>query len=240
MEEEPAAKRPRSEEPASEPATSEPTEQAQFQFSYAAAPKPKKRTDLGNKMIRFEGASERTERKELAAVCEPHGPIAFIDFAYGESSGYVRFKAADGAQAAHFALRAAPPEIAGVTPRWRMLTEEEAETYSAAVKAKRQEGDAKKRESAASSGGRAGARGVMLAFDGVLPNTARSALQAVCEPHGAVAFVDFRFGETSGYVRFKAAEGAQAACAAFAAFAPAVAGAEAAEGAPADATPSWR
>ena len=131
VDDEPAAKRPRCEGAPSGGSAST----SQFQYTYeaptAAATAGKKRSDLGNKMIRFEGASDRTERKALAAACESHGAIAFIDFRYGETSGYVRFKTADGAQAAHRALGSAPPEISGATPRWRMLSEEEAEATAA-------------------------------------------------------------------------------------------------------------
>ena len=198
----------------------------------------KRPSDFGDKVLRFEGASESTERKALATVCEVHGPIAFIDFSYGSTSGYIRFKTADGAQAALFAFKAAPPELSGTTPRWRLLSTDEAEAYSNAVKEKRREGDARKKEG---SEARSGARGVMLSFDGVLPHTERRTLQALCETHGPVAFVDFRFGETSGYVRFKSADGAQAAHAAFASFAPTVAGpTPSSADQPADATPTWR
>ena len=45
--------------------------------------------------------------------------------------------------------------------------------------------------------------GLILRFDGASADTDRSQISSLCAHFGEVAYVDFRFGETMGFVRFR-------------------------------------
>ena len=61
--------------------------------------------------------------------------VAFLDYTRGAPSGFVRFKTADGAKAAYAALEAEERRAGG--PKWRLLTDVEAEEYRKESKAAR-------------------------------------------------------------------------------------------------------
>ena len=218
-----------------------PPQQQQFASSFAP---PSSMAGLtgsgfrGGKILSFAAASPSTDRNQLLAVCGRYGEVAYIDFRFGETTGYVRFRTSEGAQAALNQLIAAPHEVAGCTPTWHLLNEEEAAAYWDASK------KGKAEVAAAGSGPAGGVRtdramqqaarpqlsGVVLAFADADPQTDRGALTSLCSQHGEVAFVDFHFGETTGYVRFKSPHGASTALAALSAVPQAVG----------LATPTWR
>ena len=52
--------------------------------------------------------------------------------------------------------------------------------------------------------------GLILRFDGASADTDRSQISSLCAHFGEVAYVDFRFGETMGFVRFRKPEAANA------------------------------
>ena len=54
----------------------------------------------------------------------------------------------------------------------------------------------------------------VVAFSGVKPDTDRAIISSLCGEYGLVAYVDFRFGETTGMIRFRSTLGARAALAA--------------------------
>ncbi len=181
----------------------------------------------GGKILRFEGASGETDRAELNALLASFGEVKYIDFRFGDTSGYVRFRTPESAQAALVALTATPRVIAGQTPSWRLLRDEEAAAYWEASKKTKVE-ELRVRQQ---PGGMLALapqpmdHGIVLHFDGANTQTDRTELTAACGGPGVVAYVDFRFGATSGYVRFKTPEAALAALTGFAAKPREVAGA---------------
>ena len=170
------------------------------------------------KVLAFEGASPTTDRAEIATLCGAHGEVAFVDFRFGEILGYVRFRSTEGAAAALAALSGGSFEIAGATPRWRLLGDDEATAYwEQSKKARVAAGGASASAVAprpSHKAGSGGAGAIVLRFEQADPQTNRTDLTALCAAHGEVAFVDFSFGSTAGYVRFRSPEGAQAALAA--------------------------
>ena len=199
------------------------TEQRDKAKAERKASKPE-RPVLHGVVLRFEGASENTNRNDLLAACsQGGGDVAFVDFRFGDTSGAVRFKTAEGCQAALQALQGGAVEISGQVPSWRLLSEEEEDAYRSAVQAKKS--GASGSGSAASvpatpAGAPAGAASLepslVVHFDGVGPDASREAVTEACAAHGEIAFVDFRWGATEGYVRFKSAEGARVAATALA------------------------
>lgn len=170
------------------------------------------------KVLAFEGASPTMDRAEIATLCGAHGEVAFVDFRFGETLGYVRFRSTEGAAAALAALSGGSFEIAGATPRWRLLGDDEATAYWEQSKKARVAAGASAASAVAPrpshKAGSGGAGAIVLRFEQADPQTNRTDLTALCAAHGEVAFVDFSFGSTAGYVRFRSPEGAQAALAA--------------------------
>jgi hypothetical protein len=88
-------------------------------------------------VLAFEGAEPNTDRADLTAVCNHYGPVAYVDFRFGSTAGYVRFRTADGARAALGALSSGTISIGGAIPAWRLVPEEEEEQYKLAVQNKK-------------------------------------------------------------------------------------------------------
>jgi hypothetical protein len=161
-----------------------------------------------------------TNRTDLSGLCSHYGAVAYVDFRFGESAGYVRFKSADGARAALKALGAGNIVVGGCTPSWRLLDAEEEEAYREAVQSKKRSA----RDDAGPGVGSGGSQAAVpkevarptepspvLRFEGAGEGGSREAVAEACARHAEVAYVDFRFGDTAGYVRFKSADGARAA-----------------------------
>ena len=164
------------------------------------------------KVLFFENASATTNRNDLIALCARHGDVGFVDFRYGETTGYVRFKRHDGAHAALAALSGGTVEVGGATPSWRLLTAEESAAYNKR-RSETEQRDKARAERQASKPERVVEKGVVLRFEGAATDTNRNDLMAACTAAegSEVAFVDFKFGDTSGSVRFKTAYGCMAA-----------------------------
>mgnify|MGYP001180316038 CR=1 FL=1 len=47
-------------------------------------------------ILRFESASASTDRNDLKQLCSQYGEVAFVDFRFGETTGYIRFRNPDG------------------------------------------------------------------------------------------------------------------------------------------------
>ena len=180
-------------------------------------------------MLAFEAASMQSDRRELMAVCSGYGDVAFVDFKYGVTSGYVRFKHDGSAAAAMEGLVESPVEVSGVVPTWRLMGDDEVDAYWTLTKQQRG-----LQAAASSTNEKAGkpveAYGVVLLFEGAGQEADRAALGLVCSRHGEVAYIDFERGDASGYVRFKQPEAASVALEALAAEPADVGGA----------CPSWR
>jgi len=164
-------------------------------------------------ILRFESASASTDRNDLKQLCSQYGEVAFVDFRFGETTGYIRFRNPDGASAALSALSSDGHEIAGATPSWSALSDEQAEQYMKAATKKKEPAAAGSAPRAAYGGTQrpAGEKGVVLRFEGVDPKTERSELSTLCAHYGDVAYVDFKYGETSGHVRFRSSMGCKTA-----------------------------
>ena len=180
-------------------------------------------------VLTFDGAEPNTDRADLMAICNHYGVVAYVDFRFGATAGYVRFRSADAARAALGALSSGAIAIGGATPTWRQLSEEEEEQYKIAVQNKK-----RLREEAAPQAGHMPPYGAVsaygmqpqasgfasgqalepsavLRFEGASAEASRESVSESCAAHAEVAFVDFRPGATAGYVRFRTAEGARAA-----------------------------
>jgi predicted nuclease of restriction endonuclease-like (RecB) superfamily len=100
------------------------------------APRPSHKAGSGGAgaiVLRFEQADPQTNRTDLTALCAAHGEVAFVDFSFGSTAGYVRFRSPEGAQAALAALGDGKTVIGGATPQWHLLSEEEEHAYREAV-----------------------------------------------------------------------------------------------------------
>ncbi|KAL3914493.1 MAG: hypothetical protein SGPRY_007604 [Prymnesium sp.] len=161
------------------------------------------------RIIAFEGAAEKTDRRELAALCAEYGHVAYVDFRFGETRGFVRFKNESSAAAAVAALSDAPVEVNGAVPSWRLLSDSEVDAYWSQTK---QRAPAAVTAPASAGGDRpVMVYGVVLAFDGVGEETGREEVSALCEQYGVIAHVDYQRGEPNGFVRFKQSADASAA-----------------------------
>ena len=194
-----------------------------------AAPMP-----YAPKVLRFEGANASTDRSAIASLCAQHGEVAYVDFRFGETVGYVRFRTPEGARVAIAALESGSHQVDGATPSWHLLQQAEMQAYWKAAGKRKGEGEQSAahapRDARRGASERPTETGIMLKFDGASADTKREDISSLCAPYGSVAYVDFRFGETSGHVRFRSAEGATAALAALSGGTLEVGGA----------TPSWR
>lgn len=167
------------------------------------------------KILAFEGASKQSDRRELMAVCSAYGDVAFVDFQYGSTRGYVRFKQESSAAAAVNGLAKEPVEVSGVLPTWRLMGDDEVDAYWA--EAKRQRGVQPSTAlpfTGCSVGKPVETYGVVLMFEGAGETADRAGLASLCTKHGEVAYIDFERGRTSGCVRFRQPEAASAALAA--------------------------
>ena len=114
---EPSAKRPKLDEEGGAPAASAhnfapPPAQAQQKPEKAFVP-----FSFAPKILRFDGVSPDTDRNAIASLCKQHGEVAFVDFRFGETTGYVRFRKPEGAKAAQEALTGS--EVSGgAVPSW--------------------------------------------------------------------------------------------------------------------------
>ena len=81
------------------------------------------------KVLQFLGASPTTDRTAIAEACVQYGEVAFVDFRFGETVGYVRFKRHEGARAASDVLASTPIELNGATPTWHLLDQAESKQY---------------------------------------------------------------------------------------------------------------
>lgn len=217
----------------------------QFPAMHIGAPPPPQLV-----LLRFENASVTTERTEVATLCSQFGEVAYVDFRFGEQIGYVRFRRPEAARAAIDALTMYPQQVDGVVPTWRLLGIDETREYWASAKSSKAASVMNAAAAPASQGplaphstpraergaapraleARPAERGLVLAFEGAEPNTDRADLNAVCNHYGVVAYIDFRFGATAGYVRFRTADGARAALGALSSGTISIGGA----------VPSWR
>ena len=171
-------------------------------------------------VLKFERADPSTNRTDLTALCSNYGDVAFVDFKFHETSGYVRFRSSEGAQAALAALGEATVQVGGATPVWRLLSPEEESSYREGVQAhKRLREDAPSRASSKPL-----EPSLVVHVEGLGSTATREELSDACVGHAEVAFVDYRQGETSGYVRFRTATAAQTAAAALAAASPELGG----------------
>ena len=191
-------------------------------YLQAAQQKKRERDEMSREhgtLLKFEHAGAETDRREVKAVCEAHGDVAFVDHAPGETSGHVRFVGAAAASAALAALTAAPVELGGGTPSWSLVEPAAEDAYRQAVQQRR------------GGGGRGGGGGgpswdqapaepqrevgCLLHFDGAGAAADREGVNALIASHDLIAaHVDYRRGEPAGYVRFGTAGAAQAALAA--------------------------
>jgi hypothetical protein len=105
------------------------------------------------KILYFQGACASTDRADLQALCAHYGEVAFVDFRFGETSGYVRFRTPEGAKAASAALAGANIEVGGKTPTWRLLEGEETRAYQHAYQAKSGKGVTAEAAASSSTGG---------------------------------------------------------------------------------------
>ena len=142
--------------------------------------------------------------------------MAHVDFRYGSTTGHVRFRKLEGAQAAFAALSGGAVSIGSAAPAWSTLTAEQAEEYWKQAEASRAAFAAGQAPSGYGGVARpaprdASEKGVVLRFDGAASNTERNDLTALCAHYGDVAYVDFKFGATSGHVRFRSTLGARTA-----------------------------
>lgn len=88
-------------------------------------------------VVHFEGVTPDTSREDLKDVFEEFGEIAWVDFARGETEGYVRFKTAGAAPKAVAALQERKAEINGAEAKLRALEgDEEKEFWIRLEKAK--------------------------------------------------------------------------------------------------------
>ena len=166
-------------------------------------------------LLKFEHAGAETDRREVKAVCEAHGDVAFVDHAPGETSGHVRFVGAAAASAALAALTAAPVGLGGGTPSWspssqrprtrtarRCSSDAAAAVAAAAAAAAARRGTRRRR-----SHGRGGLSAPLRRSRRGRGSRRRQRSDRVARP--VAAHVDYRRGEPAGYVRIGTAGAAQ-------------------------------
>ena len=180
-----------------------------------AAPRPVEESGV---VLNFQDASPNTDRGELSALCSHYGDVAYVDFRFGSTSGFVRFRNADGARRAVTALAAGTTVLGDATPSWRLLSAEEEVEYRQSVQSRKRSRDESTAAGQAcadsAAGGSASNPSAVLHVDGVSSAATREQVSTVCSSYAEVAFVDFRSGETAGYVRFRTTEAAATALAA--------------------------
>ncbi|EGD77348.1 hypothetical protein PTSG_08444 [Salpingoeca rosetta] len=76
-------------------------------------------------VVHLAGVPDDTSREDLKDVFEEFGEVAWVDFARGETQGYVRYKTSGSAAAAVKAVQERETEINGSKPEVRMLQGEE-------------------------------------------------------------------------------------------------------------------